>query len=142
MIMMMMVFVELHLLHPVCQSLQLLPEAAQLPLLVPHLPLLSLPPGVLYCDGLVWLHLVVILVTKQHLKSKINMYIPPKLRLNFAGISYLEPEPIDYFEATYEGEASEEAHHAAHPGDLIREGHSGTSGDLQTGIVACAGILL
>ena len=66
--MMMVLFVVLHPLHPVCQPLQLLSEAGQLPLLVP-LPLLSLPPAVLHCDGLVWLYLDIILVTKQHLKN-------------------------------------------------------------------------
>ena len=47
----------------------------------------------------------------------------------------LEPEPVDDLQATDEGEAGEEAHHAAHPGDLIREGHPGTSGDLHSFMV-------
>ena len=72
MMMMMVLFMVLHPLDPVCQPLQLLSEAGQLPLLVP-LPLLSLPPAVLHCDGLVWLHLVVILVTKQHLECEVDI---------------------------------------------------------------------
>lgn len=67
----MVVFVMLHLLHPLCQSLQLQSQGGHLLLLVSiiHLPLL--PPALLYCDGLVRLNLVVI--TKQHLESEINI---------------------------------------------------------------------
>ena len=71
----MVVFVVLNLLHPLCQSLQLLSQAGQLPLLVPHLPvitLLLLPPALLHRDGVVRHH-VVVFVTKQHLECKIKL---------------------------------------------------------------------
>ena len=44
--------------------------------------------------------------------------------------SHLEPEPIEDLYPGDDGEASEEAHHAAHPGDLVRERHPGILGDL------------
>ena len=45
-------------------------------------------------------------------------------------LSNLEPEPVEDLNAGDDGEASEEAHHAAHPGDLVRDGHPGVLGDL------------
>ena len=42
----------------------------------------------------------------------------------------LEPEPVEDLYAGDDGEAGEEAHHAAHPGDLVRDGHPGVLGDL------------
>ena len=76
-IVMVVMLVVLHLLHPLCQPLHLLSQAGHLLLLVAlvpviSLPLLILPPALLHFDGVVWLHLVVILVTKQHLKCKVN----------------------------------------------------------------------
>ena len=47
---------------------------------------------------------------------------------------YLEPEPVEDLEGADDGEAGEEAHHAAHPGDLVREGHAGTFSDLASKI--------
>ena len=47
----------------------------------------------------------------------------------------LEPEPVDDLQATDEREAGEEAHHAAHPGDLVRKGHPGTLRDLNSFLV-------
>ena len=44
--------------------------------------------------------------------------------------SHLEPEPVEDLYPGDDGEASEEAHHAAHPGDLVRERHPGILGDL------------
>ncbi len=44
--------------------------------------------------------------------------------------SNLEPEPVKDLNTGDDGEAGEEAHHAAHPGDLIRDGHPGVLGDL------------
>ena len=35
--------------------------------------------------------------------------------------SHLEPEPVEDLYSGDDGEASEEAHHAAHPGDLVRQ---------------------
>ena len=37
----------------------------------------------------------------------------------------LEPEPVEDLYARDDGEAGEEAHHAAHPGDLVRQRHLG-----------------
>ena len=42
----------------------------------------------------------------------------------------LEPEPVEDLNARDDGEAGEEAHHAAHPGDLVRDGHPGILSDL------------
>ena len=42
----------------------------------------------------------------------------------------LEPEPVEDLNAGDDREAREEAHHAAHPGDLVRDGHPGVLGDL------------
>ena len=44
--------------------------------------------------------------------------------------SHLEPEPVEDLNPGDDGKASEEAHHAAHPGDLVRERHPGILGDL------------
>ena len=44
--------------------------------------------------------------------------------------SHLEPEPVEDLYPGDDREASEEAHHAAHPGDLVRERHPGILGDL------------
>ena len=83
-IVMVMMFVVLNLLHPLCQSLQLLSQASilmsqagHLLLIVPviSLPLLILSPALLHFDGVVWLHLGVILVTKQHLECEIYIYV-------------------------------------------------------------------
>ena len=116
---MMVVFVMLHLLHPLSQSLQLQSQAGNLlvsPLPGIHLPLLS--PALLHCDGLVRLDLVVI--TKQHLEWSLILesWIYVKDCLSKGN---LEPEPVDDLQATDEREAGEEAHHAAHPGDLVRQ---------------------
>ena len=67
--MMMMVFVMLHLINPLCQPLQLLSQAGHLHLLVSPLPVIHLSL-LLHCDGLVRLNLVVI--TKQHLECEMN----------------------------------------------------------------------
>ena len=45
--------------------------------------------------------------------------------------SHLEPEPVEDLYPGDDGEASEEAHHAAHPGDLVRQRHLGVSLDLE-----------
>ena len=56
---------------------------------------------------------------------------PKKDRIIIINVTYdLEPEPVEDLYARDDGEASEEAHHAAHPGDLVRDGHSGILGDL------------
>ena len=44
--------------------------------------------------------------------------------------SNLEPEPVEDLKTTDEREPGEEPHHAAHPGDLVREGHPGALSDL------------
>ena len=77
---MVVMFVMLHLLHPLCQPLQLLSHARHLLLLVPLVPVILLPllilsPALLHFDGVVRLHLIVILVTKQHLEYEIDIYI-------------------------------------------------------------------
>ena len=81
-IVMVMMFVVLILFHPLCQSLQLLFQASHLisqagillllVSLVPviSLPLLIFPPTLLHFDGVVWLHLVFIFVSEQHLECK------------------------------------------------------------------------
>ena len=47
----------------------------------------------------------------------------------------LEPEPVEDLDAADEREASKEPHHAAHPGDFVREGHSSTFSDLASKIM-------
>ena len=47
------------------------------------------------------------------------------LNLKSSLLSNLEPEPVEDLYAGDDGEASEEAHHAAHPGDLVRQRHLG-----------------
>ena len=44
--------------------------------------------------------------------------------------SNFEPEPVEDLKTTDEREPGEEPHHAAHPGDLVREGHPGALSDL------------
>ena len=53
--------------------------------------------------------------------------------------SHLEPEPVEDLYPGDDREAGEEAHHAAHPGDLVREGHPGTLGDLNRFSGVCLG---
>ena len=44
---------------------------------------------------------------------------------------HLEPEPVEDLNGGDDGEASEETHHAAHPGDLVWQRHLGVSLDLE-----------